>query len=205
MACNPRFMHIFQGSVKTHLCERVAACPFFKVFKKALRSACCCYLTKEEDQCEISRNKVLQKSAKVPLSAAHSWSKILPIGSEYHCSFKRALHFLSCKAETLISDHNIKLGFTITLLTCWFPSNPGKASRQGCSNTAVHPCWTCLLQELTRVWAVDCSTARWRTPAGEVGACNTHAMYMQWNLPCFPPVQLGDCSHDDGSPSADLG
>lgn len=64
-------MHIFQGSVKTHLCERVAACPF-KVLKKALLSDCCCYLTKEEYQCEISGNKVLQKSAKVPLSAALS-------------------------------------------------------------------------------------------------------------------------------------
>lgn len=145
MACNPRFMHIFQ-SVKTHLCERVAACPFFKAFKNAPLSGCCCYLTREEYQCEISGNEVLQKSAKVPLSAAHSWSKILPIGSDSLCSFKRVLHFLFCKEQTLISDHNIKLGFTITLLTCWFPGNPVKASRQGCSNTAVHPCWACLLQ-----------------------------------------------------------
>lgn len=80
------------------------------------------------------------------------------------------MHFLSCKEETLISDHNIKLGFTITLLTFWFPSNPSKASHQRCSNTAVHPCWACLLQGANTVWTVDCSSAaaQWRTPAREV-------------------------------------
>lgn len=153
MARNPRFMHILQWSVMTHLsqivCEHVAACPLLKVFKKAhLSCCCCCCLTREE---YLGARFLETRPRKSPLKcflcvcvweikdrfllkASFSWSEIT-----IHLAAINSAHSsvtcTSCLAgkktkqnKTLISDVNIKLGFAITPFARWFPGNVGKHS-----------------------------------------------------------------------------